>query len=262
MVCRALLQLLATVVTVTEAGRQGNRGILLFPTLMGFLYYGFGMSTMFPALWVSSYCLLGGPINHLGGVVNVLRARMGLGLWVGLPGTILSALVLKMDPGTRLWKICAGLLGSPLLTMLPLICWGLRPPELFSSKYAVQSAKAVAFSFGVAGGIAFLGWLYTAYLFISNYGSDLGRFWNDVWAEADPTIQSLSVDVMALWLAFMVHIASRNSLSAMEALLFLPFLGPGASCALELATMELERFSVPANTHDGPLKESAKLKKQ
>lgn len=248
LVCRAMLQFLATVVTITEAGRQGNRGILLYPTLIRSLCFCFGSSIAFPAVWVSSCCLLGGPINQDGGVVNLLRARIGLGVWIALPQIIFTIMVLTVDTQRGIWKLCAGLLGSPILPLLPLVCWGrLLPPQLISSKDAIQSAKAVAFSFGVAGGIAFLGWIYVSYLFVTNYGADLGRFWNDVWSSAGPTTQALFVDAVAMCAALLVHIASRYSLSAVEALLLMPFIGPGAACALELATVELERFSVPAN---------------
>jgi len=289
------LQFLITVMTVTEAGRQHNRSILLYPTVMeiGYYLFGSGMSVVFPILWVSSYCLWGygnpfhfyqqaqdvdgssnteiGVVGIGGdGMVNLSRARLGLGIWVGLPRVVLSVLAFKLDPNhSKLWKFCTGLLGSPLLALLPLVGWTLQPSPphpMTSQATAVQSAKAVATGYGIVGGICFLGWIYTTYLLITHYyyynnigdgggdgdgdgGSNLWQlFWNNAWAKwnsAEPSHQSLFVDVVALWLALILHISYRNIWSALEALLLLPFFGPGAACAMELATLEVERFSVP-----------------
>lgn len=246
---KLLLQLPVMTITVIEAGRQGNQGLLLWPTLLSLLYYCLGTSVIFPSLWVASYCLVGNNNNHYnnleGGATELKRGPAAL--LIALPSVLLFAMASHLS-----WA--PGLLGSPLLALLPLTCWSLKAPEdEVSSKDAIVSAKTIATTYAVMGMVSFLGWMGMIYTFVANYyypsatsdneeNDSSSSPWLLFWNDANP---SLLIEIGALAMGWMLFLASRSTLSALEALLLTPFVGPSAAIAGELAALELEKYTIP-----------------
>lgn len=241
---KLLLQVPVTMTVVIEAGRQDNRGILLWPTLVSLLCYCLGTSVVFPSFWVVCYCLLGDNHYHNFESGATDFSRGPLALLVSLPSAVLFLMTIYLDAESEAWSICAALMGSPLLPLLPLAAWTLRPPEEVSNKEAILSAKTVATNYAILAGLSFFGWIGILLAYSTSYGiTDFGKFWTEIWFS--PAVRALLVEVWTLSLAWMALIASRSEWSACEALLLAPLVGPGAAVAIELASLELEKYSIP-----------------
>jgi len=249
-----LLAIPATIVMILEAGRQGNRGLILWPTLMGMLAQLLGISVVFPALVVPAYCLgrppkiklltNKGPIEQQQGSVAVTRARMSL--LMALPGVVLSALVfLILDKQSYAWTFCVGLLGGPLLPCMCLILWVVPPPNAIMPRVdIVESGKTAAMSFGFGGMLAVLGWIYLIFVAVKAYVFDYQGLWQDLWAgpDASPAVRFMTIDAGILYVGLILHIGSRSLSSMVEALLLTPFFGPAAACCMALAANEKENI--------------------
>jgi hypothetical protein len=230
-----LTSLPVSVAMTIEAGRQGNRGLLLYPTIVSILLTVLGISVVFPALWVPAYCIWGNPS---GGYISTTRARLAFPMTI--PTVVLSVLVFSVAPDSNLWALLAGIMLGPLPAMLPLVLWGLGPPLGMSKEEKVISTETCAFAYAFAGVVALIGWFYLAYTYASQYGTDYEQFWNDIWAQADPAVKFMAIDAAILWVGLILHIATRSFGSMLEALLFSPFFGPGGACALALASNEMD----------------------
>jgi fumarate reductase subunit D len=159
-----------------------------------------------------------------------------------LPFVIFSIIVFEWDEtNTDLWKFSAGMLVGPVLASMPLLLWGLGPPLGMTKEEQVTSTETCAFAYAFAGIIGLMGWFYLGYTYAIHYGAtDYESFLNALWQDANPSVKFMVVDAVVLWIGMMMLIASKSLSSFLEALLFTPFFGPGAACALALASNEMD----------------------
>ena len=252
-----LVGLPVTVLTTLEAGRQGNRGLLRYPTLVGLLQQVLGISVVIPLLWVPAYCW--GASNPQGSVA-LTRARASFPLALTFVIAFLLIFVLLEDTQSYGWTLCAGILGGPVISLPALLLWFVGPPpvDTTTQQDALRSAEAAALSYGLAGLVALLGWFYLMYVVLTTYGTDTETLWKDVWAETTGVVQFATIDAVVLWVALVLHIGSRSLRSCGEAILFTPFFGPGAACAMALASLELNEAPVPTTIADSRSSEQKK----
>ena len=239
--CTLLILMPMSVLITIEAGRQHNRGFILYPTLFSFLIVILGASVIFPALWVPAYCIWNNTTTTNAGqrgFVSITRARLAFPMT--LPFVMFSILVFHWDTHTDLWKFSAGMLVGPVLASMPLLLWGLGPPLGMSKEEQVISTETCAFAYAFAGILGLIGWFYLGYTYAIKYGTDYEPFLNELWQDANPSVKFMVVDTVVLWIGMMLLIASKSLASFIEALLFTPFFGPGAACALALASNEMD----------------------
>jgi hypothetical protein len=227
----------AVLITI-EAGRSG-RGPVRDPIIVSLFCQVLGISVIFPALWVPAYCFGRGQ-----GAVSETRARASIPLL--MPGLILSVLVFCLDTDSYAWTISAGILGGPILALLPVFLWGVAVPEN-SKEQRIQGARAASFAYIVAGVIAFFGWWFLVYVAWSSYGTDHAALWKDLWTDAKPCVAFMTIDAGVLWLAMVICIAFQSLPHATEALLMTPLFGPGAACSFAMARLEVENPSSSAD---------------
>lgn len=252
---KLLWHLLVMTITVIEAGRQGNRGLLLWPTLFGILYYCFGTSVVFPSFWVPSYCLLG---NTSGGSTDGKRGPIAL--LISLPPILCFAITILCPKESSLWNTSAAWIASPAMALLPLACWKLTPPKdeepIVATKDTISSAKSVATTYAVVFGISFVGWIAALSTYLTKYGL---LEWESFWTEGDPAI---AVEIASLWLGCMILLVSRSEWGSLEAVCLAPLVGPGAAIAVELAALELEKYSIPIEIQPAATTTTARSKKK
>ena len=77
----------------------------------------------------------------------------------------------------------------------------------------------------------------------TTYGTDYNLLLDDLWFDAHPSVQFMTIDATVLWMGLILHIGSRSLQHMAEALFLTPIFGPGAAPAMALASMELERYA-------------------
>lgn len=90
---------------LVESRRKGAKGLLIYPIVYGVLFQLFGVSVIFPLLWVPSYILGKG-----NGPVSVYCAKAAF--WLNLPTVVLTTIVFVAHTDSYLWTLCAGILGK------------------------------------------------------------------------------------------------------------------------------------------------------
>jgi hypothetical protein len=235
----------AVMLLLLEAGRSGSRGILLWPVLIQVMAQLLGISVVFPVIWVPAYIFFG---NTEGGAVNLMLVRSLF--FLVAPGMFFTVMVFALDTDTDLWTTCAGTLGGPILCFIGLAPYFLPPPTNPTPKDIALGAESAALSFGIGGVVALLGWFYLVYTVLATYGTDYQALYKDVWGEAHPSIQFMTIDATVLWVGLVLHIASRKMSSVGEVLLLTPFFGPGAACSMALASIEMDRMPTLGNVQE------------
>ena len=221
-----------------EAGRAGNRGPLKFPALLQFLSSVFGISVIFPAVWVPSYCFFS---SSEGGLVNATLSKL---IFVpALPMLASTVAIFTLDIQSTAWTAWAGFLGSPAICLIAALPRLLKPPQTAPSDEILSTAQSAGLSLGLGGVISFIGWMYLLYVTYTQYGSNVQAFRKDVWSEAHPSVQFMTIDAAILWLGVMIHIATRNVRIALEAVLTTPLFGPGAAGCMALVSLEVDSAS-------------------
>ena len=230
-----------------EAGRTGASGLVRWPTLLGLLGQFFGISVVFPALWLPAAWYGKGD-----GAVSPARAYASIALVA--PFISLTVALFALDPTSRAWTVCAGLLGGPAIALLPLLFNIIPAPAVavafdefpsagaLVAKQAAAGAKALGHAYAFAGVLAFTGYATNCYLASLSYAS-LGAARTALWAEATPAVAFMTIDTGVLFLGLLLHLASTAPAEAVAALAASPLLGPGAACALLLHRRETRQHA-------------------
>mmetsp|Transcript_14538 Transcript_14538/g.42599 ORF Transcript_14538/g.42599 Transcript_14538/m.42599 type:complete len:810 (+) Transcript_14538:54-2483(+) len=221
------LALPATVLWNAESGRGGAKGLVRYPTALGLLGQLLGISVVFPALWLPAAAYGKGS-----GAVRPARAYASIAL--AAPFLSLSVALFALEPASRAWTVCAGLLGGPGVALLPLLLSLIPAP---AAEQAAAGARALSRAYAAAAALAFVG--YTANLCLAGlaFGSPRAAV-GALWAEAPPAVAFMSIDAGVLFLGLLLHLASTSPAEALAALLASPLVGPGAACALMLSRRE------------------------
>jgi hypothetical protein len=231
----------ASMLMSLEANRSGNKGLLKWPVIVSLLGQLFGISVVFPLLWVPSYVFFA---SGSSGHVNATLAKI-LILPV-LPFMILTVALFTLDVSTPEWTTCAGILGGPMICFFGILPTLLKPPTITTPQEVMKTARWTGLSFGVGGILSAIGWFYMLYVAFIHYGTDVQALWKDLWAEGHPSIKFMAIDASVLWLGVILYIASRKMSSAMEALMLTPLFGPGAACCMAVVALEMESASTLA----------------
>ena len=208
------LALPVSVLWNAEAGRTGASGLVRWPTLLGLLGQFLGISVVFPALWLPAAWYGKGD-----GAVSPARAYASIAL--AAPFISLTVALFALDPTSRAWTVCAGLLGGPAIALLPLLLNLVPAPAVavafdefpsagaLVAKQAAAGAKALGHAYALAGVLAFMGYAANVYLASLSYTS-LGAACTALWAEATPAVAFMTIDAGVLFLGLLLHLASTH----------------------------------------------------
>jgi hypothetical protein len=227
-----------------EAGRKGARGFIRYSILFGILGQLFGISVVFPLLWVPAY-IWGrgnGPIS---------KRRIHTIIPLSLPAILLTVAVFGLDTDSYAWMVCAGMLGGPVLPMVCGVLWTDVPPEKPSKETIQASINSVKKVYTIAAIISGVGYhlliylVYGAYASASaseggGFGNMLGRLWSEIWTDANPSVAFMTIDMGVLYLGILLVVAYQDTGKALKAIILTPLFGPAAA-SLVLAELEETR---------------------
>ena len=191
---------------------------------------------------------------------------------------ILTVLVFNLDPDSYAWTFTAGLLGGPLLACSSLLLWYVLPhlpmattthksgrknhhqrnhnninnkeSHIHSSssldnhhRQRVEISRALSSAYRIAAIIALIGHIINLRLITKVHGFNLSSIWNELWTSAHPTVAFTTIDVVVLFLGVLLYISVQKDglISALQALVLMPFIGPGSACALIMSGLEQRR---------------------
>jgi hypothetical protein len=214
-----------------ESGRSGATGPVMYPTIIGLFAQFLGISVSFPAIWVPSYLLLGGSRT---GAVPAMRPYAAVYL---LPPIIaLTYLAFNLDPASNHWTLTAGTLGGPLLPMLSLLLWRLKPKAAADVTPQDVSRGAIASSncYLIVSVVSMAMWGTVLRAIMSEYGLSLDAMKAGLWFDADPAVRFMVIDAFVLFAGALAYVASVDPIDSVASLLVSPIIGPGASVGLML----------------------------
>lgn len=214
-----------------ESGRSGAKGPVMYPTIVGLLAQFLGISVSFPVVWVPSYLLLGGSRT---GAVPTLRPYAAVYL---LPPIVaLTYLAFNLDPASYQWTLTAGILGGPLLPLLSLLLWKLKPKAADAVTPQDVSRGAIASSncYLIVSVVAMAMWVTVLRASFAEYGLSSDAMKAGMWFDADPAVRFMVLDAVVLFAGALAYVASVDPVDAAAALLISPIIGPGASVGLML----------------------------
>ncbi|KAL9185510.1 hypothetical protein ACHAXT_003287 [Thalassiosira profunda] len=221
--------------TTLTAGRKAW-GPVRYPTVFGLLFQLFGVSVVFPMLWVPSFIC---SKSKLG--VPTTTARTLCGTVFALPVSMLTFLVFYAPTDGYVWTVSAGILGGPILAMMGLLLWRDKSESLKASPENIEkSNRIVQKCYSVLGAVSFAFWSFLVVVAYQSYGFALGKLWSDIWSNAGPSVAFMTVDTGVLYLGILMLIAYKSERKALKTLALTPLVGPGASCCVAFKELEGE----------------------
>jgi len=214
-----------------EAGREGAKGPIRYPIILGLLYQLFGISVMMPLVWLPSYIYGKGD-----GAVSTARAYISVAMI--LPAMVLSIICFTADTDGSLWTTSAGILGGPGLAFLAASMWADKVPSNHSQDDLLEGSKATSRAYLATvpiGLIAYAGFVHTV---VSTYGFSVSALWDAIWTNANASVAFMTIDTIVLWLAVCLRIFYEETSAGCKAILLSPIMGPGAACSYVLAGLE------------------------
>jgi len=217
--------------SLEASGQKGARGPLLYPAIMALLFQIFGVSVMFPMVWIPSFVFgegqRGAPLTSY---------RTAAATWLALPMTILTILVFAAPTDSQLWTTSAGILGGPWLAMCPWAVFLDGSSKLVATKENVRAtSEAMKKIYKFLSVIGLVGWYILVAIAYRAYGTSPSAFWNDVWVTAGPSVKFMAIDTGVLYLAMLLFLGYRcGEAQATRALLLTTVLGPAAACCVVL----------------------------
>ena len=228
-----------TILSSIEAGRGGAKGVIRYPTFLGLLAQVFGVSVMFPLLWVP-----GALYGEGDGVPSQGRLRLVLSTSFVFP--VLTLLMFTLDADTYGWTAVAGLIGGPILPLVNLMYWPLYPPEHADAAYKRTVSNLLAKAYGVSAAVAFVGYAINLYLLTTAHGYTPTALVSALWTEANVSVKFMTIDFLVLFMGFVVYFAADSLSDALGALAMSFVVGPGAAAGIILARREHGRMNVTA----------------
>lgn len=224
-----------SVFSAIEAGRLGAKGPVRYCTIVNFLSQNIGACIIIPALWIPSY-VFGGSKD--GGPFCPSRPMAGVYSFV--PMILLSIVIFWLDPTSVAWRHCAGMLGSPLLAMMPLVYYlSSTPTSTVDMKINMEAAKAsYAKAYQCMGMLSLMGWIVLVCIAWTTYGLNVEALLNGLWFDAGPAVKFLTVDTLGLYIANLLYAYLLSPSMCIKTLILTPLVGPGAALCYVLATTE------------------------
>ena len=244
-----------TLMTI-EAGRAGGaRGPIRYPIILGLLYQLFGISVMFPLLWVPSYVYGrgSGPISNY---------RVAATIPLNIPGILLTVAVFSLDTDSYLWTLCAGILGGPLIAMSPAVLWNDVPPPSTNTEIVQKSVTSVQHVFRFMTLVGVIGWYISLSIVYNSYSkmegpasSIAGNLWSDVWVKANASVAFMTIDTGVLYVGVLLCIAFQDATKALRTIMLTPVMGPAAASWV-LAELEETRYEESSSLEKTKIKET------
>ncbi len=230
-----------------EAGRPTAKGFVKYPMIVALLAQFFGISVVFPLLWIPSYIWGGGARGLLS------KRRILLSVVPPMVYFILSVLTLffvasPLSPPTKsmVWTTSAGILGGPFIAFSFVPLWLLSQDD--EARNNLQSANLSTLPYGAIGVGSFFVWLWsTTLLLLRNVGLSPSGIYQTLWGQAVPAVKFFTLDGLALWLSMLLVIAYQKETSALEAIGLTCLFGPGTGIALVLAGLQVDgdEYEIP-----------------
>uniref|UniRef100_A0A7S4AJR2 Uncharacterized protein n=1 Tax=Pseudo-nitzschia australis TaxID=44445 RepID=A0A7S4AJR2_9STRA len=225
------------VIANVEAGRAGARGPIRYPVVMALLFQLFGISVVFPLVWLPGFVFGEG---RRGSPVTLFRVVMGA--LFSIPGTVLTLIVFLAPTESRLWTTAAGILGGPMLALTGLVLFTDKSSEITATEENTKaSSRAIQTVYKLLMAIGFVGWYVLVGIAYRSYGIAIGDLWKDIWVEAGPSVAFMTIDTGVLYLALVIFVAYRSDeFKAAKALLLTTVLGPATAVIVVLMEIENE----------------------
>lgn len=219
-----------------NAGRNGGKGPVRYPTVFGLLFQLLGVSVIFPMLYNPSYIFSGARFG-----VPTTNVRIAVGTLSSLPVTLLTFLVFYAPTEGYVWTCAAGILGGPILAMSGLTLWADKSPALeITAQNIKKSSGAIQTAYTSLAIVGFVFWWCLVAVAFQSYGFAVDLLWRDVWVKAGASVAFMTVDTGVLYLGVILLIAYESERKAAKALALTPLVGPGAACCMIFKELEFE----------------------
>jgi len=228
-----------------EAGREDAKRFspIRFPIIVGLLFQLFGISVMFPLIWVPAYVF-----GHGLGPVSKLRLQCLIPQL--LPGVILTGIVFISNTDSYLWTCAAGMLGGPILVLSPIIFWKNQNPAQ-TKENSEATLRGIRTSTKFITPIATVMWYALVFVAFQVYGS-FGELWGGIWLNAGPSVRFMTVDAIILYVATLLWVTFHSEYVAFKALLLSLVIGPAG---LLMVLGEIEEMKLDSVDFDGKKKD-------
>jgi hypothetical protein len=230
-----------------EGGLSRVRGPLRYPASVGLLAQLLGIGVITPALTVPSF-IFGRSRSNDGSfhpdrpkhafVISILATLFSLGNFV-------------LNISSAAWKINAGILGGPVLALLPVYYYfsPCRPSNEDNEQLALveniyNKDRAIAEYrkyLKYAGALSFLGWVYLLVLSYSTYGIHLSSVWDAVWSNAHPSVKFMTLDTTGFYLGMVLCLGAEKIEDIAKCIALTPLLGP---CAVSFVLLQRSNLQV------------------
>jgi hypothetical protein len=228
------------VFSAVEAGRFGAKGPVRYSVVIGLLAQFLGVCVVMPGIWIPSYVFGGsrdGPFHP---------NRPMAGVYTSIPATLLAIGIFVLDPTSAAWRNCAGVLGGPIVALLPLFFYLSPTPtstkDMLQNEGAAKASYAKAFQYMAVLSLA--GWITLVYVAFSVYGFNVKALVNGLWFEAHPAVKFMTIDTSGFFIATLIYAYLQGANALLKMLVLVPVAGPGA--ALCITQMQAEpRYQVP-----------------
>jgi hypothetical protein len=232
-----------------EAGRKDAGAPLRIPLAMWLMAQNFGLSVVFPLVWLPLYCFTRGTAG------SIHSFRIYATLPMAIPALILTVLVFYLDPSTPLWSHFAALLAGPAICGSAIILSLFPDPELGNDneakKQGITSRRLTAIVYGIAGLASLAIWLWMLFLMvIPTYGwSSISGVYGEVWVDAPTKLRCKTFEALALWISGLLYVGFQSKQAAFEVVGLSALFGPGAGLCMALAVVAIEddtQFMAPS----------------
>ena len=234
-----------------EAGRNGSRGPIRYPVLMGLLYQLFGVSVMYPLLWVPSYIFgraaVDSPQAGIHSNLRIYYSALAI-----IPPVALTLVVFWADPESYLWTVSAGILGGPGVPLIGLILYtdasASASASLVVSKERIEeTSRRIQNIYGWMTGVSVIGWAYLVKIAVDAYGygyvsvsAAFEHLWRDIWTDAHASVAFMTIDTGVFYLGLFIFVAYQCEAKAFKMLALTPILGPGGAGCWVLRELEAD----------------------
>lgn len=216
-----------------EAGRKDSKRFALvrYPVMFGLTAQLFGISVMFPLLWVPSYIFGQGTA-----AVPLSAFRLKALIPALMPGFILTLLAFTADTESYLWTVASGMLGGPIVALSSCIFWMDQcPPSTKENGRVTVDGIKTALKYLIP--FAALVWYVLLFINLGYYGS-FGALWNGIWTSAGPSVRFMTIDAGILFAAVVFWVAYHDIKLAVKAAMFSLVVGPGAGPLMVVGDIE------------------------
>ncbi|GFH55571.1 hypothetical protein CTEN210_12047 [Chaetoceros tenuissimus] len=215
---------------LVEAGRSdtSKKSPIYYPIIIGLLGQLFGISVIFPLIWVPSYIFGCGY-----GPATLYRFNFLVPILI--PTVALSLFVFIAPTETQWWTVSAGILGGPIPALGGMVYWNDKNTIPTTAKSLQDNIKNVKVYSRLLMPTAIFAWY--ALLFVT-FDNLEGSLWDAIWTNAGPSVRFMTIDAGILYLAYIMWFAFHSEIIAIKVLLLTFVVGPGGAGLIMLGKLE------------------------